>query len=74
MIRADIISTIGREFLVSNIENDEYSYPKAYKAVNLEFVPIRDRKGRKFEKLDIRFIKDGVTVLVETKTNFSKIR
>ena len=73
MIRADIISTIGREFLVSNIENDEYSYPKAYKAANLEFIPIRDRKGRKFEKLDIRFIKDGVTVLVETKTNFSQI-
>ena len=29
MIRADMISTVGREYLTSNIENDEYSYPKA---------------------------------------------
>ena len=72
MIRADIISTIGREFLISNIENDEFSYPKAYKVANLDFTPICDKKGRKFEKLDIRFVKDGVTVLVETKTDFSK--
>ena len=72
MIRADIISTIGREFLTSNIENDEYSYPKAYKVANLDFTPILDKKGRKFEKLDIRFVKDGITILVETKTDFSK--
>lgn len=26
MIRADIISTVGREYLASNIENDEFSY------------------------------------------------
>ena len=73
MIRADIILTIGRKFLVSNIENDEYSYPKAYKEAGLTFMPICDKKGRKFEKLDIRFVKDGVTVLVETKVNFAKI-
>ena len=30
MKRADIISTIGIEYLVSNIENDEFSYPKAF--------------------------------------------
>ena len=29
MIRTDMISTVGREYLTSNIENDEYSYPKA---------------------------------------------
>ena len=29
MIRADIINIIGREYLTSNIENGEYSYPKA---------------------------------------------
>ena len=27
MIRADMISTVGRAYLTSNIENDEYSYP-----------------------------------------------
>lgn len=26
MIRADMISTVGRKYLTSNIENDEYSY------------------------------------------------
>lgn len=26
MIRADIITAVGRTYLTSNIENDEYSY------------------------------------------------
>lgn len=71
MIRADIISTVGREYLTSNIENDEFSYPKAFNAVSLTFNPIRNRIGRAFEKLDIRFVKDNVTVLIETKQNFT---
>lgn len=52
MIRADMISTVGRAYLTSNIENDEYSYPKAYTAASLTFVPIQNSAGRKFEKLD----------------------
>ncbi|MBO5358113.1 MAG: N-6 DNA methylase [Clostridia bacterium] len=72
MIRADIISVVGREYLTSNIENDEYSYPKAFSVASLPFVPITNANGRKFEKLDIRFVKDGITVLVETKQNFTK--
>ena len=72
MIRADMISTIGREYLTSNIENDEYSYPKAFSAASLTFAPIRNSAGRTFEKLDIRFVKDNVTVLIETKQNFTK--
>ena len=72
MIRADIITVVGRDYLTSNIENDEYSYPKAFSAAALKFVPITNSNGRKFEKLDIRFVKDGVTVLVETKQNFTK--
>jgi hypothetical protein len=31
VVRVDIITTIGRESLVSNIENDEFSYPKAFR-------------------------------------------
>ena len=58
MIRADMISTVGREYLTSNIENDEYSYPKAFAAQCLTFNPIRNNAGRAFEKLDIRFVKD----------------
>ena len=52
MIRADIISTVGRAFLTSNIENDEYSYPKAFSAASLTFAPIQNSAGRRFEKLD----------------------
>ena len=72
MIRADMISTVGREYLTSNIENDEYSYPKAFSGQALPFNPIRNKAGRTFEKLDIRFVKDGVSVLIETKQNFTK--
>ena len=72
MIRADMISTVGREYLTSNIENDEYSYPKAFAAQSLTFNPIRNKAGRAFEKLDIRFVKENVTVLIETKQNFTK--
>ena len=65
MIRADIISNVGREYLTSNIENDEFSYPKAFSAASLTFNPIRNRIGRAFEKLDIRFVKDNFTVADE---------
>lgn len=71
MIRTDMISTVGRAYLTSNIENDEYSYPKAYAAASLTFVPIQNSAGRRFEKLDIRFVKDNVSVLIETKQNFT---
>lgn len=71
MIRADMISTVGRAHLTSNIENDEYSYRKAFSKAALQFVPIRNAQGRAFEKLDIRFVKENVTVLVETKQCFT---
>lgn len=71
MIRADMISTGGRAYLTSNIENDEYSYPKAFSAASLTFAPIQNSAGRRFEKLDIRFVKDNISVLIETKQNFT---
>lgn len=71
MIRADMISTVGRAYLTSNIENDEYSYPKAFSAASLTFAPIQNSVGRRFEKLDIRFVKDNISVLIETKQNFT---
>lgn len=40
MIRADIISRVGREYLTSNIENDEFSYPKGFSVASLTFNPI----------------------------------
>lgn len=70
MKRIDIITTLGREYLVSNVENDEFSYPKAFQAASLPFVAIQNNTGRAFERLDIRFVKGNVTVLIETKQNF----
>lgn len=72
MIRADIISTVGREYLTTNIENDEFSYPKAFKEKHLTFTPITNAKGRRFEKLDLRFVKENLSILIETKVNFTK--
>lgn len=72
MIRADIISGVGRDYLTSNVENDEFSYPKAYSDSHLDFEPIFDDSYRKFEKIDIRFVKDGVSVLIETKQIFRR--
>ena len=47
-------------------------YAKAYKEAGLTFCPISDPdKGRTYEKLDIRFVKDGVSVLIETKDDFA---
>lgn len=72
MKRSEIISAIGSNYLISNIENDEFSYPKEFKKQSLKFTPIVSSKGRrKYEMLDIRFIKDNVAVLVETKTDFN---
>lgn len=72
MIRTDIIATVGREYLTANIENDEFSYRKAFSAASLNFKPIKNSIGRNYEKLDIRFVKDNVTLLIETKQNFTK--
>jgi type I restriction-modification system DNA methylase subunit len=58
MKRLDIIETIGKEFLTTNIENDEFSYVQALG---------RQIKGN--FKLDLRFYDEesDVAVLVETK-------
>lgn len=54
MIRADMISTIGRVYITSNIENDEYSYPKAFSAASLTFSPIQNSTGRRIGKENIQ--------------------
>ena len=41
MERIEIIDAVGRKYATSNIENGEFSYPKAFKEKNPEFEPIR---------------------------------
>ena len=44
--RIDIIDAVGREYHTANIENGEFSYPKAFKEKNLDFRPIQKKKGK----------------------------
>ncbi|MBE5762987.1 MAG: SAM-dependent DNA methyltransferase [Clostridiales bacterium] len=72
MKRNQMITTVGAGNLVANIENDEFSYPKEFKKLAITFTPITSKKdNRKYEKLDLRFVKDGVAVLIETKIDFN---
>lgn len=73
MKRQDIINKIGTNYLTSNIENNEWSYPKALKTVdkNIKDYQREDAKVH-HEFLDIRFESDELVILVETKDDFSK--
>lgn len=73
MERIDIIDAVGREYHTANIENGEFSYPKAFKEKNLDFEPIHKKKGSgSWQFLDIRFELDGVSLLIETKNDADK--
>ena len=73
MERIDIIDAVGREYHTANIENGEFSYPKAFKEKNLDFEPIHKKKGGgSWQFLDIRFVMNGVSLLIETKNDADK--
>ncbi len=73
MKRIEIINTIGSELLQSNIENDEFSYPKELKKIGKTINKnLIKSKNTTHEKLDIRFVKDNISILVETKNNFDQ--
>ena len=75
--RFDIIKQIGRQYLVSNIENDEFSYKQAFghRWNNLDKNLVASFDGKtEHSKLDIRFVDDinHISILVETKDNNKK--
>ena len=70
MERIDIVECIGKKYLVSNIENGEYSYIKV--SGNKENLEKSLNKKVEHFKLDMRFCKDDVVILVETKTKFTQ--
>ncbi len=73
MIRTDIISTIGRNYLVSNIENGEFSYVKALKSIGKNIREFQyNGDNTHHQNIDIRFENDRLVVLVECKNKFSK--
>ena len=71
MKRTDIISAVGRDYLKNNIENDEFSYPQAFKENHITFPRKRVSDETTHSNVDIRFADDKLTVLVETKPNIS---
>ena len=73
MERIEIIDAVGREYVTSNIEKGEFSYPKAFKEKNFEFEPIKKQNAKgSWQFLDIRFELDGVSLLIETKNDADK--
>ena len=70
MKRHDIITTIGREYLTSNIEAGEYSYVK--EAGGKDILDKAVGRAIKHYKLDIRFEANDIVVLVETKQNYTQ--
>lgn len=73
MKRTDIITTVGREFLVSNIENDEFSYQKALKEIGKDISDfLVSGARRQYKDVDLRFANDRITVLIETKQRLVK--
>ena len=72
--RNKIINTIGVKFLVKNLESDEFSYPKALKEAGktIDKTFILSSKGKQHKNIDIRFVKNNISILVETKDNFDK--
>ncbi len=74
MQRHEIIKTIGESYLISNIENGEFSYPKQLKQIGLKINPelVKSIDGTTHEKIDLRFVNGNISVLVETKDNYDK--
>ncbi len=72
MIRTDMITTVGRKYLTSNIENEEFSYGKALKSIGKDYTEYLSEDARRtYKDLDIRFANERLSILIETKQNLS---
>lgn len=69
MQRIDIVDRIGKKYIISNTEKGEFSYAKDNKKAKL-----KKELGEEFKNfyLDMRFCKDDVVILVETKQKFTQ--
>lgn len=72
--RYNIINKIGEKYFKKNVENDEFSYPKALKmqGKKINKKDVTSEKGKIYSFLDMRFANDKISVLVETKDNYDK--
>ena len=76
MRRSHIINLIGQNYLTSNIENEEFSYHKAFNNLKQNIPQLPEEyyliNYREPFKLDIRFENNGLSILVETKGKFTE--
>lgn len=73
MKRYDIIDAIGKEYLISNIENGEFSYAKGLKEIGKDYLDyVSEDAKRNYKDVDLRFVDGNLTVLVETKQTLTK--
>lgn len=72
MNRIDIIDTIGKKYLTSNVEKGEFSYPAALKSIGINFNDVKNANKINHKFLDIRFENERLVVLVECKNDFLK--
>lgn len=64
----DIVEKIGKQYLVSNIENDEFSYAKALSSIGKNYKDYLTQDAlRNYKDIDLRFVDKNLTILVETK-------
>ena len=57
MIRTDIITTVGRKYLTSNIENEEFSYGKALKSIGKDYTNFLSQDAKRaYKDLDLQMI------------------
>lgn len=73
MKRLEIINKIGEKYHIGNLENGEFSYPKALKTIGKNITDYqKGEAGVKHDYADIRFENDRMVIIVETKNNFAK--
>lgn len=72
MDRFSIINKIGNSYYSSNLENGEFSYPKAFRQIGKDINNYRFHGKKHHDFLDLRFENDRLVVLVETKNRFDK--
>ena len=73
MQRLEIINKIGEKYHIGNLENGEFSYPKALKTIGKNIMDYqKGEAGVKHDYADIRFENDRMVIIVETKNNFAK--
>lgn len=73
MIRADLIKRVGRKYLVSNNEKDEFSYQNGLAAIGKNYKDyLIPNAKRAYKDVDLRFVGDKITILIETKQKIEK--